>query len=271
MGLSGLPPGQAQRFPDRDLRRHGCSDAMGRRHRIRHHRGKLHRARQPAVERRQALLHLWRTGRVDALQRDQRHQAGSTPITLATAVTETAGINALKQRLSEVCATPAPASRTPASSSAKSTRAASRSTCSRSSARASGPSRPMFRTTGRSRRSSPSTSACATTSSRRIPKCITPRASSVPHSANPVTGINGALQFTGNGNGTCNCSTPANNYYKNFGPRVGLAYQLDSKTVVRASYGVMFTHGDAVGGQCLKSRHAGLFGGALLLVELDHC
>lgn len=69
-----------------------------------------------------------------------------------------------------------------------------------------------------------------------------------PNLANPVTGINGALQFTGHGAGTCNCSSPVNNYYKNFGPRVGLAYALDSKTVIRASYGVMFTHGDAVGG-----------------------
>jgi len=66
--------------------------------------------------------------------------------------------------------------------------------------------------------------------------------------ANPVTGLNGALQFTGHGAGTCNCSSPVNNYYKNFGPRIGLAYQLDPKTVIRASYGVMFTHGNAVGG-----------------------
>jgi len=69
-----------------------------------------------------------------------------------------------------------------------------------------------------------------------------------PTLANPVTGINGALQFTGTGAGTCNCSTPVNNYLKNFGPRLGLAYQLGSKNVIRASYGVMFTHGDAVGG-----------------------
>jgi hypothetical protein len=69
-----------------------------------------------------------------------------------------------------------------------------------------------------------------------------------PTLANPVTGISGALQFAGSGNGTCNCSTPANNYFKNFGPRIGLAYQLGSKTVVRASYGVMFSHGNAVGG-----------------------
>ena len=69
-----------------------------------------------------------------------------------------------------------------------------------------------------------------------------------PALANPVTGINGALAFTGNGAGTINARTPVNNYFKNFGPRLGLAYQLGSKTVIRASYGVMYTHGDAVGG-----------------------
>jgi hypothetical protein len=69
-----------------------------------------------------------------------------------------------------------------------------------------------------------------------------------PNATNPVTGLKGALAYTGTGSGTCNCSTPVNNYFKNFGPRIGLAYQLDSKTVIRASYGVMFTHGDAVGG-----------------------
>jgi hypothetical protein len=69
-----------------------------------------------------------------------------------------------------------------------------------------------------------------------------------PNLANPITGINGALEFTGHGANTCNCSTPVDNYYKNLGPRFGAAYQLNSKTVVRSSYGVMFTHGGAVGG-----------------------
>ncbi len=69
-----------------------------------------------------------------------------------------------------------------------------------------------------------------------------------PTLANPITGANGALQFTGNGANTCNCSTPVKNWYKNFGPRIGLAYQLDPLTVIRASYGIMFAHGGAVGG-----------------------
>jgi hypothetical protein len=69
-----------------------------------------------------------------------------------------------------------------------------------------------------------------------------------PNLANPVTGTNGALQFTGTGTNTCNCRTPVNNYYQNLGPRLGLAYQVDPKTVIRASYGVMYTHGNGVGG-----------------------
>ncbi|WP_044177355.1 TonB-dependent receptor [Granulicella mallensis] len=69
-----------------------------------------------------------------------------------------------------------------------------------------------------------------------------------PNLPNPVTGINGALQYAGDGANTCNCQTPVNTYFKNIGPRIGLAYQVDPKTVVRASYGVMYTHGNGVGG-----------------------
>src|SRR5260370_6518214 len=69
-----------------------------------------------------------------------------------------------------------------------------------------------------------------------------------PSIINPVTGTPGALQFTGTGPNTCNCRTPVNDYYKNVGPRLGLAYQIDPKTVIRASYGVMYTHGNGVGG-----------------------
>ena len=81
-----------------------------------------------------------------------------------------------------------------------------------------------------------------------------------PNLANPITGVNGALQFTGTGANTCNCRTPANNYFKNFGPRIGLAYSVDPKTVIRASYGVMYTHGNAVGG---GGSTAGLAGNTL--------
>jgi hypothetical protein len=70
-----------------------------------------------------------------------------------------------------------------------------------------------------------------------------------PNLANPlVGGLLGALNFTGHGTGTCNCDTPVKNYYRNIAPRLGAAYQLNSKTVIRSSWGVMYTHGDAVGG-----------------------
>ncbi len=81
-----------------------------------------------------------------------------------------------------------------------------------------------------------------------------------PNLANPITGTNGALQYTGTGANTCNCRTPVNNYFKNFGPRIGLAYSVDPRTVIRASYGIMFTHGNAVGG---GGSTAGLAGNTL--------
>jgi hypothetical protein len=69
-----------------------------------------------------------------------------------------------------------------------------------------------------------------------------------PNLANPITGLNGALNFAGYGTGTCNCTSPVKNYYRNIAPRLGLAYQLNPKTVIHSSFGVMYTHGDAVGG-----------------------
>jgi hypothetical protein len=82
-----------------------------------------------------------------------------------------------------------------------------------------------------------------------------------PNLTNPVTGLKGALQFTGTGPNTCNCRTPVNNYYKNLGPRIGLAFQSDAKTVWRASWGIMFTHGGAVGGSNTSLGTLGYSGG----------
>ena len=45
----------------------------------------------------------------------------------------------------------------------------------------------------------------------------------------------GGLQFEAN----CNCNF-ANNYPYAIGPRIGLAYQIDSKTVLRAGFGVVY-------------------------------
>src|ERR1700712_634249 len=69
---------------------------------------------------------------------------------------------------------------------------------------------------------------------------------------NPAAGANGGLNFTGRGAGTCNCRTLVSNYFKNIGPRIGLAYQVDPKTVVRSSYGVVYSHGNGVGGSSVS-------------------
>ncbi len=72
-----------------------------------------------------------------------------------------------------------------------------------------------------------------------------------PSLTNPVTGNAGALQFAGNYGGpgvSCGCSSPAKNYMKNWGPRVGFAYALNDKTVVRGAYALVYSHGGGTGG-----------------------
>jgi len=69
-----------------------------------------------------------------------------------------------------------------------------------------------------------------------------------PTMTNPVTGSPGVLQFAGYGQDSCNCTTPMNTYYKDWGPRLGLAYALNGKTVLRASYGIYYAHGGGTSG-----------------------
>ncbi len=58
-----------------------------------------------------------------------------------------------------------------------------------------------------------------------------------PNLANPSAGGHpGAVQYEA----TCGCNF-ANNYKLAFGPRLGLAYQIDSKTVFRAGFGIVYT------------------------------
>ncbi len=72
-----------------------------------------------------------------------------------------------------------------------------------------------------------------------------------PNIANPITGNMGALQFAGNHGGagvSCQCSTPVNSFYKDFGPRLGFAYSIDEKTVVRGGFGMLYSHAGGTGG-----------------------
>jgi hypothetical protein len=74
-----------------------------------------------------------------------------------------------------------------------------------------------------------------------------------PSITNPATGFPGALEFAGNYGGaagtlSCNCTTPVQTYWKNWGPRIGLIYSFDSKTVVRMGAGVTYSQGGGTGG-----------------------
>lgn len=71
-----------------------------------------------------------------------------------------------------------------------------------------------------------------------------------PTLPNPVAGnILGALNFSGYGAGHCNCRTPVNVHYRNFGPRIGFAQKLGENTVIRGAYGILYAHAGAVGGR----------------------
>ena len=70
-----------------------------------------------------------------------------------------------------------------------------------------------------------------------------------PTAPNPAAGgYPGILEFAGSGADSCNCQTPVKTHYGNLGPRLGLAYAISNKTVVRAGYSVMYSRRGAVGG-----------------------
>ena len=57
---------------------------------------------------------------------------------------------------------------------------------------------------------------------------------------NPETGTLGATLFEGYGGGRCNCQF-SHNYPWAFGPRIGFAYQVNPKTVLRGGYGIQYS------------------------------
>jgi len=73
-----------------------------------------------------------------------------------------------------------------------------------------------------------------------------------PALLNPLTNTYGMLQFAGNYGGTgvsCNCRTPVHTYWKNFGPRLGFAYTVNPKTVIRSGFAVVYSQAGGVGGR----------------------
>jgi hypothetical protein len=73
-----------------------------------------------------------------------------------------------------------------------------------------------------------------------------------PTMTNAATGTPGELEFAGNYGGagvSCNCRTPVNTYWKNWGPRIGIAYSMNDKTVIRIGFGEVFSQAGGVGGR----------------------
>lgn len=74
-----------------------------------------------------------------------------------------------------------------------------------------------------------------------------------PFTPNPAAGGRpGVLRFGGNVAPdaiSCHCSQIINTYWHAFGPRVGFAYSLNDKTVLRGGYGMMYSRSGAVGGR----------------------
>jgi hypothetical protein len=82
-----------------------------------------------------------------------------------------------------------------------------------------------------------------------------------PTLPNPaIGGFPGALQFAGYGENSCQCETPVKTYYGMIQPRLGFAYQLAERLVVRGSYGIMHTRRGAVGGRDGTRNGTGLLG-----------
>ena len=70
-----------------------------------------------------------------------------------------------------------------------------------------------------------------------------------PTATNPITGNHGTLEFAGPGTAGVYSGTRATpTWFKNFGPHIGMAFSVDPKTVVRASYNVTYAHGNNIGG-----------------------
>jgi hypothetical protein len=82
-----------------------------------------------------------------------------------------------------------------------------------------------------------------------------------PDLSNPaVGGYRGAMEFVGDGTNSCNCRTPIETYYGAIGPRLGVAYTMTERTVLRAAYGINYSRRGAVGGRAGARNGTGTLG-----------
>jgi hypothetical protein len=90
-----------------------------------------------------------------------------------------------------------------------------------------------------------------------------------PTITNPITNTPGVLQFAGSRGAaiSCQCRTPVKTYWKNWDPRLGLAWSVNPKTVLRAGFAIMYTRANGVGGRGGDSTGSGQtgFGSTIVL------
>jgi len=72
-----------------------------------------------------------------------------------------------------------------------------------------------------------------------------------PNVTNTYTGNAGMFMYAGSTGGSAisiGKRTPVDTYWKNFGPRLGFAYSLNDKTVIRGGFGTLYSHAGGTGG-----------------------
>ena len=96
-----------------------------------------------------------------------------------------------------------------------------------------------------------------------------------PTAIHPKAGIPGAAIYDGNGPLQCNCNI-SHNYPFAFGPRLGVAYQINSKTVLRAGFGIVYNGTEQNNGAAATVANAsgsgtvGTFGNALTTLSTGY-
>ncbi len=72
-----------------------------------------------------------------------------------------------------------------------------------------------------------------------------------PNATNPLTNSPGQLEYAGNRGAdiSCQCRTPVQTYWKNWGPRLGFEWAMDDKTVMRGGFAMAYTRSGGVGGR----------------------
>ncbi|MBB5062338.1 TonB-dependent receptor [Granulicella mallensis] len=90
-----------------------------------------------------------------------------------------------------------------------------------------------------------------------------------PNINNPQTGTAGELQYAGfrGSDISCECRTPVQTYWKNWGPRLGAEFSPDPKTVFRAGFAIAYSRAGGVGGRAGDASGTGQsgFGSSIIL------